>query len=335
MMRHNGQKSKPKNDRGKYRRSNKDTSVPSEGKDRRILCKSVPCLNGDEQNSGHDLMQVVDSKPSGDQPSSSHTLEPSPDSMKLAHETPSVNADTVHTLGLSTDSMELTQETPSGNADPVLTLCLSPDTMELTQETPSKNAGPVELDDIDSGTLEQPDHDDGFELPPVGEDNSDISQVTPLSRDETSYDDVQPITPEPSIIPTSYQFKYNLPCCDALVSKHWVVESSQDLGFNHHLIIRQIVMSPGKTLLPFAQLEAGAWCTALKHWEPWLSTVACVKPTDEGARGSTHETCTGVKGITFMNVHPEKFSLKLSLNDETAYPFDPGIWLNRTLWCPG
>ena len=89
--------------------------------------------------------------------------------------------------------------------------------------------------------------------------------------------------------------------------------------------------SPGKSLLPFAQLEAGARCTALKHWEPWLSTVACVKTTDESASGPTHETCTEVKGITFMNVHPEKFSLKLSLNDETAYPFDPGIWLNRTL----
>ena len=92
-----------------------------------------------------------------------------------------------------------------------------------------------------------------------------------------------------------------------------------------------MVMSPGKSLLPFEQLEAGAWCTALKHWEPWLSTVACVEPTDESASGPTHETCTGVKGITLMNVHPEKFSLKLSLNDETAYPFDPGIWLNRIL----
>mgnify|MGYP001804424355 FL=1 len=123
-----------------------------------------------------------------------------------------------------------------------------------------------------------------------------------------------------------------------MASKHWIVGSSQDLGFDQ-LGVCQMVMSPGKSLLTFAQLEARAWCAALKHWEPCLRTinrtVTCVMPTNLNTSGLAHDICNRVKGITFMNVQPEKFSLKLSLNDETAYPFNPGIWLIRTLWSPG
>ena len=210
-----------------------------------------------------------------------------------------------------------------GQSNSSPTLRLSPDAIELAPETSCEDADPNEPDKENSDAFEQPHPDDAFEFQPVREDSSNLSQVNPLGGDDSYFDGVQ------SIASTSHQFEYNLSCRNALGSnKYWFIGSTQDLGFDQ-LGVCQIVMSPRESLLPFSQLEAKAWCAALKHWEPWFrtvnATVTCVTPTDENTSGLINNICNEVEGITIMNVQPDKFSLKFSSNDEAHYPFDPGI----------